>query len=1265
MEISQWFRRSFVLAAAVAALAAYSYHEAGNRRLTADATGPQASERSVPPAVEPPAAKALPPGLAALAARTGLAEEPEEEISADDGSSDGTGVLEDGLMLVARLTPSRYPVRLKRIRLYFTKFRDWPDPQGQKVRLVAFVDPEGKGRPPANPRLAVDQWETIPSIGGFVDFSVDGPLLESGDLYVGYQAPRPHGGVGFPLDTNGAPQERGFWSDNDGAEFFGPLELTNGLRPNPLMRAVVQREASGGEEEELSADDGTVETGLLRDGGMYVNRLTPSRYPARITKLRFYMVSFSGYPSPVDRRIRVVVFADPEAAGRPPDNPAMLVDREVTIPKTGEFLEIPVEGVEIAGGDVYVGYQAPSPHEGVGFALDFDGPAHLRSFRSTNGGSTFTGPLEVTFNGQTRHANLMLRAVADYRTAPPPPAGFSIIADRDEIDLAETDGVEEIRVGVLWPEGGGEKVPLSARTDPPGIPVTMTWSSEETEPDGYSTLRIEGLQQTDQRQFFVEVIGERSGSVATARIAVNCWRLLAAQTLDPSGGVLETSGFRIQAPPGALEQAAAIKVRTGRPPTGFEEYEASEIFEVEGLPETLLKPIEVTVPLRGGPSSRTARQSSSGTVAVIRYARTDPATGTVAPFSLPAPARSSGQSAQVTLLPAKSSLLKRWSIWLLAGYHSAESPSRRFVFFYPQNYTEAVQHLAAVLEKSWDMAVNEQGLSNLPSHLDKTSIQDTGMVLEHFKQIPVTLKQLKACTNGESDGSAIWLNIDLMKSSEDVAPLLPVAAHEFFHVVQAAYGGNSPGKFGERRYGYPWLWLDEAISTWAEGAALGRPDYVPSTVAPGGAGGSSACGGSDNYMYFPRLGLGNYPETRTNQQEYGYGGSMWLTHLARECPDIRIAGDLLKQREPADDPRGLFSRIAGGDDPLIGLWRSFAERFIKGQVYEGRDFPTPELLVPGSSADDFFAFSASSVDSLKYFRWKDAPDLSFRIFRVGFDKVKELPDLTDDVILSVRVQPPDRQIEIHGILYGPEGKEYLGNTTGDREFELPPAASLQQKRARILLLASNNRYAASRGPGASVTLRLDLAEPSVRIKGYTDFTGVIGHEYEFTTVNRNIPSDAQYLWIFDNGTKTGRTVKNSWTTSGVHPVRLQVDLGNKTLEDRLDFRIADPLPPTQKEDVVFEVYRTVKVGNLPAEKQKCNQYQIRISDQQGKVVETGESLGRNGSYETRLPVAFGYRYNVKYVYTNVCADSGEVSGSFDVKGGRINYVPIETPRCEK
>ncbi|MBI3949650.1 MAG: hypothetical protein HY314_04250 [Acidobacteria bacterium] len=171
---------------------------------------------------------------------------PIEELSTDDGTAEG-GAMQDGVMVVNRLTPSKYPATLHTIRLFLTRFNGQPNPVGKQIRLIVFADPTNSGRPPNNPQRLVNQWVTIPSLpasGTFVSFNVqNGPTINSGDLYVGYQAPAPASGVGFPADSSGPQRQRGFFSTNNGMTFTGPLALAdqqgNQTPVNMMIRAVV------------------------------------------------------------------------------------------------------------------------------------------------------------------------------------------------------------------------------------------------------------------------------------------------------------------------------------------------------------------------------------------------------------------------------------------------------------------------------------------------------------------------------------------------------------------------------------------------------------------------------------------------------------------------------------------------------------------------------------------------------------------------------------------------------------------------------------------------------------------------------------------------------------------------------------------------------------------------------------------------------------------------------------------------------------------
>jgi len=165
-----------------------------------------------------------------------------QTLATDDGTVE-TGALQDGLIILNRLTPPRYPVTLRSLRIFFAQFQNLPSPVGEQIRLIAFADPTGSGQPPANPQLVVNQMATIPAIpanGGFVDFPVTATFafasdegassaltIESGDLYVGFQAPRPARGVVFAADSSGPQQQRAFFSTNDGASYAKLTGLQN------------------------------------------------------------------------------------------------------------------------------------------------------------------------------------------------------------------------------------------------------------------------------------------------------------------------------------------------------------------------------------------------------------------------------------------------------------------------------------------------------------------------------------------------------------------------------------------------------------------------------------------------------------------------------------------------------------------------------------------------------------------------------------------------------------------------------------------------------------------------------------------------------------------------------------------------------------------------------------------------------------------------------------------------------------------------------
>ena len=169
-----------------------------------------------------------------------------ETLVTDDGTLE-TGAIGDGLTIVNRFTPARYPAQLTKVSVFVYRFSSLTSPTGATIRLIAYADGSGNPSGTQRPLILYSQTVTIPAVpaeGAFVDYPIaNGPTISSGDLYVGYAAPNPTGGVTFGADTNGPPRQRGFYSTDGGTTFLGPLTLDN--KPaNIMIRATTSSGAA-------------------------------------------------------------------------------------------------------------------------------------------------------------------------------------------------------------------------------------------------------------------------------------------------------------------------------------------------------------------------------------------------------------------------------------------------------------------------------------------------------------------------------------------------------------------------------------------------------------------------------------------------------------------------------------------------------------------------------------------------------------------------------------------------------------------------------------------------------------------------------------------------------------------------------------------------------------------------------------------------------------------------------------------------------------
>jgi hypothetical protein len=243
-------------------------------------------------------------------------------------------------------------------------------------------------------------------------------ILSSGDEHIFFT-----GGRELPLSTGrvnglgGDGRQAGHWKDDLlTGRYIGIMdpiflpglryEITAndldafaliGYRTNPLPNS---------QETELKLEDGESDIGITGSGLIVMNRLTPPSYPATLHKVRMLIPAFKDQPDPASKPITLLIYAPGSS-----NSETQFVLTETTVPSASNelFLEFTIpDGPTISSGDFYVGYRAPSPHQGVGFAVDLGDWTEIRSFYSLDNGASFS-PLPELFQGEP--ANALIRVV--------------------------------------------------------------------------------------------------------------------------------------------------------------------------------------------------------------------------------------------------------------------------------------------------------------------------------------------------------------------------------------------------------------------------------------------------------------------------------------------------------------------------------------------------------------------------------------------------------------------------------------------------------------------------------------------------------------------------------------------------------------------------------------------------------------------------------------------------------------------------------------
>ena len=322
------------------------------------------------------------------------------EIAIDDGTheqSQNVGVNQTGYF-VNRIKPTSYPATLSEVKLYFMNFVNPQYPNGDGYPIGTNIQILSAANPNSSTNIDNTNFKTRPATitahNGFVTYSVDPITINEGEFIVGYsiagQADRIRA---VTRDITPTVQNRsyGHFSSNFNGIFGQPTDANYMIRAAYYSGACSSGECSP----VISISDNTFETyrgGTAGQTGYYINRLTPSSYPATLTAVRVNFLSQPNNSYDVNKAITVLSAANPNG-GENIDNVSFNT-RTTTIGALDSYVTYPIDPITINSGDFLVGYSIVHESNPLGgpkpsVAEDNTPPLQGRSYAKDNGNAGY------------------------------------------------------------------------------------------------------------------------------------------------------------------------------------------------------------------------------------------------------------------------------------------------------------------------------------------------------------------------------------------------------------------------------------------------------------------------------------------------------------------------------------------------------------------------------------------------------------------------------------------------------------------------------------------------------------------------------------------------------------------------------------------------------------------------------------------------------------------------------------------------------------
>ena len=539
------------------------------------------------------------------------------------------------------------------------------------------------------------------------------------------------------------------------------------------------------------------------------------------------------------------------------------------------------------------------------------------------------------------------------------------------------------------------------------------------------------------------------------------YNLIGTQVIGSSGGEINLDSIIVNVPSGAFDENTELSIYVREENDGFGEYGITALYQLQGLPAMINKPVRLSIKYHG-----TLEGDTLIAIGEMQYATSLDSSL----YSYETDNASDSSEYLVYNIPSYSNLGKLQQIENttltdfinfigLGGYKQSKSSNGNFTLSYPivheANAIKMGEHFETAYNKCINLGFSLSGREwqTNPAHVLTMPLrQGLGGYYSNWGANNMTDDILKSLIyKGD-----FTINLGIL--SDDLE-LRTVCGHEFLHLVQNLYEFSSPWIEPEQN------WMKEATSTWIMEKFANIPNYVPSV--------------HNGRELYPLIGwqYSNLPKIK--HAEIGYGLSVIFKDIADRYGISEIVKIFDKIKEgtlPNNvvDPVEAVKSIVEWWEPLENFWHGVLSSYVLGDYYNSQvNFKVLNMT------SDYHKSGTIDVQNSKLIFNESYQDLSGMLFKVtpgDFSTISTVPlsfSVDDPANCGLLVCKYKQGTEITSL-----GEVYPG---GSGQVIISNAKPLFDAGYELMVLVSNGSHDKNNNYEGinNVILTIDLVTPEV------------------------------------------------------------------------------------------------------------------------------------------------------------------------------------------